>query len=406
MSDLLAAATTARANAWAPYSRFAVGAALRAESGRVFAGCNVENAAYPLGQCAEASAIGALVAAGERRIVEVLIVAGAPPPCLPCGGCRQRLAEFADDDTPVRVAGPDGAILLETTLGALLPHPFRLRPPTALASEPRAAADRLREAANTLSPVIGLVLGSGLDAVAARIETVLEVDSRDLPGLPVPAVEGHRGRILLGRLAGVPLVCLRGRPHLYEGHPPAAIARPLRLLRALGCRIVVLASAVGSLRPDIGPGSIALVSDHLNLFGINPLVGPNDDRIGPRFPDLVDLYDPALRAVLCAAAASRGVALAEGVLAGVLGPCFETPAEIRMMRVLGADLVGMSMVPEAIAARHGQLRVLGIGVVTNLAAGLAPSPPSHAETLAQAAAAADRLGALLEAAVPELVRCP
>lgn len=406
MSDLLAAAMSARAHAWAPYSGFAVGAALRAESGRVFAGCNVENAAYPLGQCAEASAIGALVAAGERRIVEVLIAGGAPPPCLPCGGCRQRLTEFAQDDTPVRIAGPDGAILLETTLGALLPQPFRLPHPAASASEARSAADRLREAAGYLSPAVGLVLGSGLDAVAARIEPVLEVESRELPGFPVPAVEGHAGRILLGRLAGVPLVCLRGRAHLYEGHPPAAIARPLRLLRSLGCKIVVLASAVGSLRPDIGAGSIVLVSDHLNLNGTNPLVGPNDDRIGPRFPDLVDLYDPVLRGVFRTAAERRGIALAPGVLAGVLGPCFETPAEVRMLRMLGADLVGMSMVPEAIAARHSGLRVLGIGVVTNLAAGLAPEPPAHAETLAQAAAAADRLTALLEAALPELVRCP
>ncbi|MDW8340193.1 MAG: purine-nucleoside phosphorylase [Geminicoccaceae bacterium] len=403
MEELFAAAATVRARAWAPYSGFAVGAALRAESGRIFAGCNVENAAYPLSQCAEASALGALVAAGERRVLEILVVGEGPPPCVPCGGCRQRLAEFAAPDAPVGVALPDGRLLLRTTLGALLPFPFRFRSETAVVGE--SALDRLREAARALSPVAGLVLGSGLGAVAERIEPVLVVEAREIAGFPVPSVAGHRGRLILGRLAGVPLLCLEGRAHLYEGHPPAALARPVRLLRELGCRVVVLASAVGSLRPAVPPGSLVLVSDHLNLQGANPLMGPADERIGPRFPALDDLYDPGLRALLHRAAGEIGLELAEGVLAAMLGPCFETPAEIRMLRRLGADLVSMSMVPEAIAARHCGLRVAGIGVVTNLAAGLAAAPPSHAETLARAAAAADELARLLVAALPELARC-
>lgn len=402
MNDLLAAARLARERAWAPYSGFAVGAALRAASGRIVAGCNVENAAYPLGLCAEATALGALVAAGERRVVEVLVLGEGPPPCTPCGGCRQRLAELADPATPVHVAAPDGRILLEASLGELLPAAFRLE--RGAAARAATAEERVRERAAGFVPLLGLVLGSGLGPIAERIAVVAEFDPRDLPGFPVPGVEGHRGRLVLGTLAGVPLACLQGRPHLYEGHPPPLIAAPVRLLRTLGCEAVLLASAVGSLRPDLGPGSLALVSDHLNLHGTNPLVGPNDDRIGPRFPDLVDLYDPALRQAIRRVAEQIGERLGEGVLAGWLGPCFETPAEIRMLRVLGADLVGMSMVPEAIAARHCGLRVLGLAVVTNLAAGLAATPPSHAETLERASNAAGRLGDLLEAALPELAR--
>lgn len=403
MKDLLAAASLARTRAWAPYSGFAVGAALRASSGRIVAGCNVENAAYPLGQCAEATAIGALVAAGERRIVEASIVAAGPPPCTPCGGCRQRLAEFSDPSLPVHVAAPDGVVLLSTTLGELLPVAFRLGCGPAPARAP--AIDRVRARAPSFGPVFGLVLGSGLGAIAERLEPLVDLDTREFPGFPVPTVEGHRGRLRLGTLAGVPVACLQGRPHLYEGHPPSSLAEPVRLLRELGCSAVILVSAVGSLTTEIGPGSLALVVDHLNFHGTNPLIGPNDEQIGPRFPDLVDLYDPGLRAVLRQVGHRLGIELAQGVLAGWSGPCFETPAEIRMLRLLGADLVGMSMVPEAIAARHCGLRVVGLGVVTNLAAGLAPTPPSHAETLANGAAAADRLGALLEAALPELARC-
>jgi xanthosine phosphorylase len=403
MNDLLAAASLARSRAWAPYSGFAVGAALRAATGRVVAGCNVENVAYPLGQCAEATALGALVTAGEQRVVEVLVVAEGPPPCTPCGGCRQRLAEFAEPATPVHVAAPNGSLLLSTTLGELLPVAFRSG--SRSAPSRTAAVEVVRARAPGFLPAIGLVLGSGLGSIADRIEPFADLDMRELPGLPVPTVEGHRGRLRLGNLAGVPVACLQGRPHLYEGHPPATLAEPLRLLRALGCSSVILASAVGSLRPDLGPGSLVLVADHLNLHGTNPLVGPNDERIGPRFPDLVDLYDPTLRTTLRRVAETLGTALPEGVLAGWLGPCFETPAEIRMLRLSGADLVGMSMVPEAIAARHCGLRILGLGIVTNLAAGLAATPPGHAETLANAAAAAGRLAALLEAALPELLRC-
>ncbi len=173
----------------------------------------------------------------------------------------------------------------------------------------------------------------------------------------------------------------------------------------LGSSAVILTSAVGSLAMEIGPGSIALVVDHLNFHDTNPLIGPNDERIGPRFPDLVDLYDPALRAVLRRVGRRLGIELAQAGLAGWTGRCFETPAEIRMLRLLGVDLVGMSMVPEAIAARNCGLRVLGLGVVTNLAAGLASTSPSHAETLTNAAAATVRLATLLESALPEPVRC-
>lgn len=403
MDALFAAAACARAHAWAPYSGFAVGAALRAASGRIFSGCNVENAAYPLSQCAEASALGALVAAGERRIVEILVVGEGPPPCLPCGGCRQRLAEFATSEVPIRIADPRGRVLVETTLGALLPLPFRLR------GEPRSEAShalaQLREAVSAEPPVFAVVFGSGLSKLAERITPILSLAVRELSDLPVPAVEGHPGRITYGRWAGVPVLCFLGRAHLYEGHPARALAAPLRLARELGCRAVILTSATGSLRARIGPGRLVLVSDHLNLQGSNPLVGPQDAHVGPRFLALDGLYDETLRAITRRAAERLGLELEEGVLAAVLGPCFETPAEIRMLRALGADLVGMSLVPEAIAARQYGLKVLGIAVVTNLAAGLSPHSLSHAETLAEAGAAADRLAAVLQAALPELARC-
>ena len=398
---LIEAALAARSHAHAPYSRFAVGAAVRVASGRIFAGCNVENAAFPEGQCAEASAIGAMVTAGERAIVEIAVAGTGETLCTPCGGCRQRLAEFAPPETPVHLVV--GAGVRETvTLGSLLPLAFSGRDLVQPEATPDDAVAVVRAAIGDLVPRVGLVLGSGLGAVAEAIEPVAAFPFADLPGFPAAGVEGHAGRLVVGRLAGVPIVCLQGRVHLYEGDRPARVSHLVRTLHGLGVAALVLTNAAGSLRPDIGPGSLVLIDDHINLQGTNPLVGPNDARIGPRFVDLGAVYDASLRAILRSAAERLALPLVGGVYLAVLGPAFETPAEIRAYRALGADLVGMSTVPEAISARHCGLRVVGLSIVTNLAAGLAPDHLSHAETLAQAGAAAEHLQHLLLEALPEM----
>ncbi|WP_207477829.1 purine-nucleoside phosphorylase [Arenibaculum pallidiluteum] len=244
-------------------------------------------------------------------------------------------------------------------------------------------------------PRVGIVLGSGLGGFAERIEDAVAIPYGDLPGFPRPSVHGHAGRMVLGSLGGQRVVCLQGRVHLYEGTGPEGVKTLVRTLKLLGCEILVLTNAAGSLRRDVGPGSLMAISDHINLLGTNPLVGPNDDDFGPRFPPMADAWDPALRAVLGQAAARRGVALAEGVYCALLGPAFETPAEVRMVKLLGADAVGMSTVPECIVARHCGLRVVGCAVITNLGVGLDDGEVSHAQTLNAAAGAAGRLEALL-----------
>lgn len=411
-ADLLDAARRAMEHAYAPYSGFPVGAALRTRSGAIHAGANVENAAYPQGQCAEASAIGAMVAAGDREIAEVLVIAGGADLVSPCGGCRQRLAEFAAADVPVTLAHPDGRSL-RLTLGALLPHafgPVHLTGPGASpAAGPSAAAGaRATEVARARigprRPAVGLILGSGLGGLADRLTDPVAIPYADLPGFPLPTVPGHEGRLVVGELGGVPVACLQGRVHLYEGRPAQAVNVPVRTLAALGCRTLVLTNAAGSLRPELAAGSLCLITDHLNLLGQNPLTGPNDARIGPRFVDLSEVYDRDLRAIVRRVASRLGVVLGESVYLATPGPSFETPAEIRAFRTLGADLVGMSTVPEAISARHAGLRVLGLSIVTNLAAGLAAAPLSHEETLREAGRAGALLARLLEAALPEIAR--
>ena len=224
------------------------------------------------------------------------------------------------------------------SLGELLPLAFGLQP----ASAP-GEGDACRVIAARLPgfrPFVGIVLGSGLGAAAETMEVRASIGYDRLEGFPVPSTPGHAGRLDLGHLAGVPMACLHGRAHLYEGHPASAVLAPVRTLRALGCGVLLLTNAAGSLRAEVGPGSLVAVSDHLNLTGTNPLVGRNDEAIGPRFPDMHDLYDPFLRQCLAEAALIAGVPLSEGIYAGVLGPTFETPAEVRAIRALGADLVG------------------------------------------------------------------
>ena len=421
MKDLLEAARAAFDHAHAPYSNFRVGAAVRAATGRVFAGANVENASYPEGNCAEASAIAAMVAAGERQITEALVVAASERLCTPCGGCRQRLAEFAGPDVPIHLCDPQG-LRHTVTLGELLPLSFALGEAGAMGphqegaeseharasnrqpTDTRTAVDVIRARLPQCAARVGLVLGSGLNGIAAAIEDATTIDYADLPEFPRSSVEGHAGRLVLGRLGGVEVACLQGRVHLYEGVPAAAVNVLPRTLKALGCDILVLTNAAGSLRPEIEPGAIALIEDHINLLGQNPLTGSNDAALGPRFPDMSEVYDRGLRARAQAVAARLGIALRSGVYLATLGPSFETPAEIRAFRALGAELVGMSTVPEAISARHCGLKVIGFSIVTNLAAGLAGHVLSHEETLAVAAEAADRLQRLLVGLLEEHAR--
>ena len=253
-----------------------------------------------------------------------------------------------------------------------------------------------------LRPRVGIVLGSGLGAVADAVADPVTVGYEDLPGFPRPGVQGHAGRAVLGRLSGVPVCVLMGRAHFYEGGDPVQRITPVRALRAAGAEVLVLTNAAGSLRAELGPGRLMAISDHINLTGYNPLAGPNDESIGPRFPSLRDAYDPALRAELHAAASELGIALGEGVYLAVSGPSFETPAEIRAFRTLGADAVGMSTVHETILARHAGLRVAAVSAISNLAEGMSDVPLSHEQTLADAQRAAGDLARLLEAFVGRL----
>ncbi len=255
---------------------------------------------------------------------------------------------------------------------------------------------------SALVPQAAVVLGSGLGGFAEQLEDAVEIPYGEIPGWPVSTALGHAGTLLLGTFAGVPLAVMKGRAHLYEGHPADRVVFGVRVLGKLGARTLVVTNACGAVREDLRPGDLVVVSDHLNLQGTSPLVGPNDDSLGPRFPDMSAAYDPALRELTHAAAARLGQTLADGVYAAWLGPAFETPAEIRMIRILGGDLVGMSTVPEVLAARHMGLRCLAVSCVTNMAAGILPEPIDAEHVLAVGAQAQERLTALLREVLPLL----
>ncbi len=258
----------------------------------------------------------------------------------------------------------------------------------------RAAAEILHRAAG-FRPRVGIVLGSGLGGLADRIGDAVAVSYRDLDGFPVPSVEGHAGRLVMGQLGGQPVACMQGRVHAYEGNGFDALKTAIRALKLAGCDTLVLTCAAGSLRVEVGPGRLMAISDHLNLLGANPLTGPNEDSFGPRFPSMTDAWDPDLRALMRRKALEQNIDLVEGVYAAYPGPSFETPAEVRMLKVLGADAVGMSTVPECIIARHCGLRVAGCAVITNLGVGLGDGPVDHDQTLRAASAAASDLERLL-----------
>lgn len=263
------------------------------------------------------------------------------------------------------------------------------------------AVARIRQDTD-LEPLVGVVLGSGLGGLADQLEGPVEIPYGEIPGWPASTAVGHAGVLVLGTIDGVPVAVLKGRAHLYEGIGADRAVFGVRVLGRLGVRTLVVTNAAGAIDESLRPGQLVLISDHVNLLGTSPLVGPNDDTLGPRFPDLSDAYDPVLRARAHEAAAALGLELAEGVYGAWLGPQFETPAEIRFLRVIGCDLAGMSTVPEVIAARHLGIRCLGISVVTNLAAGVVEGKLDHEGVLAVGAEAQPRLTALLRALLPAL----
>jgi purine-nucleoside phosphorylase len=257
----------------------------------------------------------------------------------------------------------------------------------ALAAVVRARSD--------LVPRLGIVLGSGLGGLAGRLESPEAIPFADLPGWPAASAPGHAGRLLLGSIGGVPVVCLQGRLHLYEGHPPGLVVQPVLLMGRLGAPRILLTNAAGGVNATWPAGTLMALADHLNLTGLNPLLGTNPDQLGPRFPDMTDAWDLDLRSRLHEAARLEQIRLEEGVYAGLVGPNYETPAEVRMLRTLGADAVGLSTVLEAIAARWAGLRLAGISLVTNPGAGVTGQPLTHEEVLQAAEEAAPRFERLV-----------
>ena len=277
-------------------------------------------------------------------------------------------------------------------------------------------ASRIEEAAHamrlrsSLQPLLGVVLGSGLGALARDLERAVRIPLSEIPHMPVGHVEGHGSDLVLGLSHGVPVAALTGRAHLYEGLEPQDLAFPVRVLAKLGVRILIVTNAAGSVNVNYRPGELVVLEDHINLMGVNPLTGPHEPALGPRFPDMSEAYDPRLREIAEKACWKAGVTVRKGVYLALAGPSYETPAEIRMARTLGADVVGMSTVPEVIAARQSGLRVLGLSCITNMAAGVLKKPLAHAEVLASTskvrAALADVLATILQAAAQEATTGP
>lgn len=252
-------------------------------------------------------------------------------------------------------------------------------------------------------PKAGVVLGSGLGAFADTLEDRVELFYADIPGWPKSTVAGHAGKLVFGRLGSTEVVAMSGRAHLYEGHGAPDVVFGVRQLGRLGVRRLVLTNAAGGINLSYSQGGLVLISDHINLQGRNPLVGPNDDSLGPRFPDMSDAYSAEYRRIARQTAQDLGIAVGEGVYAAVLGPNYETPAEIRFLRTIGADLVGMSTAAEVIAANHMGMKVLAISCVTNMAAGILPQRIRHEEVLETGRAVRDTLVRLLQAVIPRLV---
>jgi purine-nucleoside phosphorylase len=251
-------------------------------------------------------------------------------------------------------------------------------------------------------PSVAVVLGSGLGAFAGELDGPTPIPYAEIPGWPQSTAVGHAGKLVFGTLGGINIVVMAGRSHLYEGYTPARVAFGVRVLRSLGARSLVVTNAAGGINLDYGQGALVLISDHINLQGVNPLAGANEDDLGPRFPDMTEAYSQRFREIARTAAAEIGYELKEGVYAAMLGPSYETPAEIRFLRTIGADLVGMSTVAEVIAANHMGMKVLAISCVTNMAAGILPHKINHEEVLETGARVRGTLVALLKRVIPRL----
>ena len=291
--------------------------------------------------------------------------------------------------------GPGSASPVTARIDPSQPIPPAAQPARLAALE---AAVRSR---TDLVPEVGIVLGSGLGSLADEVDDAVAIPFAELPGWPAATAPGHVGRLLLGRLGGRPVVMLQGRFHMYEGNDPGLVVQPVLLFGRLGARAVVLTNAAGGVDPAFGPGTLMVIRDHLTLTGRTPLLGPNADELGERFQDLTDAWSARLRKGLLAAGRAEGVELAEGVYAGLLGPQYETPSEVRMLRTLGADAVGMSTVLECIAARWIGLEVCGVSLVTNAGAGYTGQPLTHEEVLASGAEAGPRLARVIRRFVAE-----
>lgn len=271
---------------------------------------------------------------------------------------------------------------------------------------PFEAADVIRARKPGFEPRVAMILGSGLGVLAEQMSDVVSISYADLPGFPISTVHGHAGELVLGTLAGVPVVCMKGRGHFYEGYGAQVMTSAVRTFKLLGCEMLLVTNAAGSLRPEVDAGSVVVLTDHINLLPGSPMAGPNDERFGPRFFSMANAYDADLRALVKETAAAKNITLAEGVYLAAPGPNFETAAEIRAFKTLGADVVGMSVVPEVISARHCGLKVVGVSAITNLAEGLSPFPLSHEQTLKYAAIAAKDLVTLIHSFVERLASVP
>jgi purine-nucleoside phosphorylase len=317
---------------------------------------------------------------------------GIPVSIIPSGGRSLRASAVVPLTRPLEAWMSDRSTSIDPTR------------PVAPADQPArisALVAAVRER-TPIVPEVGIVLGSGLSGLADDLEDAVSIPFDALPGWPAATAPGHLGRLLVGRLGGRPVVISQGRFHLYEGNDPGLVIQPVLLFHALGAQVLVLTNAAGGLDPSFGPGTLMVMSDHINLTGRTPLIGPNADRMGPRFADMTEAWSPRLRARLHAAGAAEDVSLAEGIYVGLIGPTFETPAEVRMLAALGGHAVGMSTVLECIAARWVGMEVCGVSLVTNAGAGYTGQPLTHAEVLEAGAIAGPRLARVIRRFVADL----
>jgi purine-nucleoside phosphorylase len=273
--------------------------------------------------------------------------------------------------------------------------------PTTLYDRAQRAAEQIRARIGA-TPSVAVILGSGLGGFAEELNNSVAMPYKEIQGFSQATVEGHAGRLVIGQAGQVPVAAMQGRFHFYEGYSLDDVTFPVRVLKLLGVQTLILTNAAGSLNTEFTPGSLMVISDHINLMGANPLIGPNDARFGPRFPDMTATYDPDLQNLVIAEAVTMELDMRRGVYAALSGPSYETPAEIHMVRTLGADAVGMSTVPEAIVARHMEMRLIGISCITNLAAGVSNRPVDHDQVIATGERVRDQFTELLRRVIAKL----